>query len=345
MKNEKILKPFTPPSLNDFLQEKYWAVHEASFVLTKWPTNNLFRINIGPALEQKKIDIGRSFLYLQENLKVNPERYGKAFVDIFNQLNQAIEDRDLKFRTILVKGAVYFITPFDTVMWALTKGHRLPINLQEAIGILQDNSDLRLPSKTRSLLPKKVKQKIIAQFMLSQCPDLERTFICNVIRVYLGIKGSDLTAIRKCINELFYMPGRKGRRKKNHVDKAIEAYSPKAMDEIVKIDSEGRTYYNFLLLMEAMNLLSYFKVNIMDSDEIRASEKQEFFDRFMNDDVVALYHYPNKYVLGLMWLCASSAWEYLSRKKSELERKQIVANMKTEAIGICENCKLVFSNQ
>lgn len=35
-----------PPDIKIFLKEKYWALHEAAFVLTEWPKNQFFKANI-----------------------------------------------------------------------------------------------------------------------------------------------------------------------------------------------------------------------------------------------------------------------------------------------------------
>lgn len=344
MSTELKLKDFTPPSFNDFLKQKYWAVHEAAFVLTQWPRNNLFPVNIYPSLmhgphAQKNSDLDRSFLYLPWGFKIDPQYYGKNFEDVFNNINKAIENTEIDCKMHFVRGVIYFIKPLDIITWSLINGFIFSESLQEALGIRQDITARQLPSKTRNTFLMKVREKITGQLYLSIDLKRKRELLYLDVRKYLlhyfftnkmkllgaevrymeSPEKQDLTATRRNLSKLYDLEDQKNFSKES--TRIIKKYTPKAIEEVVKIDASGQFYYNFPLFKEAMRIVAYFKVYLIEEENISLMDKDEFVENFFNDEVVKLYSstIENDYLKIIMKSCVEEAWRYLTWLDAELK--------------------------
>lgn len=343
MNSREVLEPFIPPRIEDFLKEKCWAIHEAAFILTEWPQYNLFSTRVHSIPD-------RFFIYLPDNIEVNPTLYGTKFEDIFNDLNESIENGDLPYTNHRILDTMRFVSPSDVVIWALMRGHILSNELQEAIGVRQDTSTSHLPSKTQGKLPTKVQEKILAQFILAKDPNQKRKDLYkNVLKrlgkeeIHPGIRR-DLTAVRNNLNELYDSPEKKGRRKDS--EKFNESYTPKAIQEVMRKDQEGYLYYNFPLLVIAMTQAAFFMMGSMHWDDELEINKKKFATAFFLDDVVHLYLQKNEYVLRIMLKCIDKVWgvwaflnttNWIDRKIKEhlLQKPGIEARLQSP--GISEN--------
>ena len=205
----------------DLLQEQYLAIHEAAFLLyPECSKHNLIKTPIVYNSNSVVGDLGfnRQYIYLsnQNNPLIDDEGYNS----IYNKLKEAIDQGELYCYNFRVrKDVVYFISPYDVVKWALLNGNIIPKSLEEALHLYsQDLTWLKLPGKTITSLPMKVKEKIIAQFLLANDPEQNRTDLCKRVLTIVDHRRTDLTAVRNNINELYDFPGRKGRKKKGAHD-------------------------------------------------------------------------------------------------------------------------------
>ena len=68
-----------------------WAIHEAAFVLTKWPRDGLFPSHISPFSKEIKED--RPFFYLPNPSKrFDPKLMGSKFYKVFIEMKKSIEE-------------------------------------------------------------------------------------------------------------------------------------------------------------------------------------------------------------------------------------------------------------
>lgn len=346
MNSISIFGPVTPPPIKCFLNEMFWAIHEAVFVLTAWPKDGLYLTSIiySPGNNRQNLEKDRSFIYLPEDSRIDPKLYGREFEQVYNDLKSAVENGALESKTHRLCGVLHFVTPCEVITWALLKGYILPKDLQEAIDIRQDEESLKLPGKTRNILPIKVKEKIVAQFFLAKDPKQSRIQLYNAVRDYIDgrnqtldymdgkeqintlkyNRGQDLTATRKNLNELYESPGRKGRRKE--IKKTANSYIPKAINEVIRKDAKGNVHYNFLLFKEAMLQAAYFKSETMKLKRIAEITKRDFFAEFLDDDVIRLYLQENEYIFQIIIKCIEWAWSDLSLFKELLEIEKISVN-------------------
>lgn len=326
-----ILNPFTPPPIEEFLLEEYWAMHEAAFVLTEWPEHNLFLSSLSyyhtdqNVTQKMESNLFRSFMYLPIDQKIDPKVYGEKFEDVYCDLKEAIENGSLSFKTQINEGIVFLVSPCEVITWALLKGYILPDELQKAVGISQDLTILGLAAKTRNALPIKVRQKIAAQFFLAKEPAQSRKQLCqNVLksipeegRFFKVNEKRDLTVVRNNINELFEKPGKRGRRtEKNH---CIEPYTKKAIEEVVKKDSSGKLFYNVPLFKVAMETAVNLKIGAIERKRMIGFNWDAFLKEFLGDEVVNLYLPENEYLIKIMMACFNTAWSnfilYLSMEE------------------------------
>lgn len=277
-------EPFHPPEIMIFLQNEYWAIHEAVFVLTNsWPKVNfcLGSVRSYPVDPSQVKD----FFYLPcSPSEFDPRNYSKSFQGLFNELETDISSGILKAKFHpLSKGISYLITPKDVILWALLKGHQLPDNLQEALKVYLQN-----PYKKSLSLEWKTRNKIVAQFLLDQDPSLNVTdLIDNELMYQFGGRedNTEPTAIRKAVNELFDTKGLKGRQK-NHTQK--RQYTPKAIPEVMFIDRLGLARYHVPCLIIAIETLTHV-VLLGYSKEIHDIPEDVIVNEFLNMNIVKLY--------------------------------------------------------
>jgi len=274
-------EPFTPPSLTVFLKHKYWGIHEAAFVLTNWPNKDLFECYITPLSEDVKED--RSFFYmLPHDRSFDPYMFGKEYQRVFCDIKTSIENKTLPARfEYLFDGVSYLVSPQDLIVWALLRGRVLPEILQKELRIYQ------IKKKSTKPLQKNVKKKILAQFCLSKNQAMSMEELCREVKYLDDSENSDYTASRRVINELFDSQGVRGR--PSIGEKKPRKYTPKPILEVVEFSSDGLIHYQFPLLKDAMLLAAQIKLQIISEDQPLKITKEEFLDKFMNDDVVNLY--------------------------------------------------------
>lgn len=153
---------FTPPLISDFIKRKYWAIHEAAFVLTGWPKEvscNLY--GFPPPWMIRKYE---SNFYLPSDYAVfDPHQYGKQFKNIFFEMEREIEQETLCATSVnLYQGIKWVVEPTHAIVWALFNGYLFPEDLQKEIGIYL--IDQKMGKPYRNL----VERKIIAQFLLME---------------------------------------------------------------------------------------------------------------------------------------------------------------------------------
>lgn len=314
MNSKKNLEPFLPPQIEFFLKEKYWAIHEAAFVFTEWPKYNVCLAST--RYTKGDLEINRSFIYLPENLKIDSKSYGSKFKEIYTNLIESIENGKLQFKTCLLKGVIFLVQPSEVITWALLKGYILSPDLQKAIGIRQDTSILELSPKTQNSLSLKVRQKITAQLLLSKEPHQTRTQLCqNVLQIiqktgrdFKANDSMDLTTVRKNINELFEEPGKRGR--KPEENKFTDTYIRRPIKEVLKIDSNGNTLYNFPLFKEAMLTAVNFKID--SRKNMSKINKETLLKEFLEDDVIGLYLQQHEYISRIITSCVDQALSILN---------------------------------
>lgn len=326
-----------PPPIENFLMEDYWAIHEAAFVFTQWPKQDLFQSYDCYPLKNvfSELTMDRSYVYLPEGLKIEPKIYGKPFETIYYDLKEAVESRSLGSKMQRVFYDLYFVTPKNAIIWALLKGYILPKYLQKVIGICQNQTVQELQTKTRNTLPTKVREKIIAQLLLALDPNQTRDELCRKVIQHFDFlrdekvdsrvpEERDLTATRKNLNTLYDSAGRRGAKKKNSPEKQVDKYTVKAIPEIINEDFEGNLSCNFSLLREAMLHAAYFKIISMETQQIKEINQVGFSKAFLKDDIVRLYlQKGDEYSLTIAKGCAGEAWDnstFLTHDRDRLRK-------------------------
>lgn len=309
MISKKTLIPFIPPSVAEFLKQKYWTIQEAAFVLTLWPQHNLVKSEI---LTKHALKVERSYIYLPTKFN-SDTKYGENYENMVNSIKEAVDKGLLMCETITMNEVLYFISPCSVIKWALCKDFILPKDLQEAIGICQDTTSLQLKTKTRNLLPMKVKEKIVAQFFLDSDPNQLREELCrNVLKYFdklidpkaINKKEKDLTTIRKNLKSLYHSQGKKGPRGK--FKKIDDSYTLKPIHEVMKKDPKGKRCYNFFLLNEVMREVAILKIKQMKLNNTWQSYVElsinlgNYVKEWMTDKLVDLYLDKNEYVLDII---------------------------------------------
>lgn len=120
---------YVPPPLEIFLQEDYWAIHEAAFAFTQWPESDLFQNFICYSLKKTDHGLGmnRQYVYLPETFKIEPDLYGKEFQIVYNDLKTAVESRRIGSNYLRIIDVIYFVRPVDAIIWALLDGIIFPV--------------------------------------------------------------------------------------------------------------------------------------------------------------------------------------------------------------------------
>lgn len=181
-----ISEALSPPLIENFLNACLWAIHEAAFVLTEWPKEKLYLTSISYSSESNRqnLEVDRSFFYLPECSRIDPQLYGKKFEEVYNDLKSAVENGTLECKIHRICGVLYLVVPSEVITWALLRGYILPDELQDAIGIRQETSEWKLQAKTRNTLPMIVKEMILAQFLLAKDPKISRGKLYKEVREY-----------------------------------------------------------------------------------------------------------------------------------------------------------------
>jgi hypothetical protein len=286
------------------LNDKWWAIYEAAFEITGYDSYNeiirredwpklLYLTTISPPLD----DI--SHFNLPEDLVFETSDYGKPFEKVYNALKKAVETGELSYKTHFIEKVMYFVKPFDVMLWALCKGYILPKVLQEAIG-LEQPSEIHFDNA--SLL--KVKKKITAQLILTEREVQTLDELYKLVNDYLYIFSTDLSATRKTLKELFNNPVKSGRPKKfqskDSKNSIMSSYQLKAIPDVIKRDI-GSINYNFPHLQVAFETAASFIACTYGYEKLL--NKEIYLKAFFENPVVNLYLIDNHLIIKLWQKC------------------------------------------
>lgn len=276
------------PSIAEMLGYELWELHEAAFMLTRWP-DYIIQSQCKAMADIRKFP--RSFIYEAApppkdpsplEWKFNHIEMGVNFSNTFQALKGAIASGELNYFPIDLginsvyggvkkKGSNSFfegewisilLNPNQVIEWALLKGIYFSENLQKARGVYL------IEGTINKKIIRKIKIKITAQFLLQYFPGKrvtdysEHLWMKEFIDKPCWEKGKydnkvkdNKQSLKKFINEILD-PNPKSKQKGNCSDESVKnrLYYPKAIEEVVFTDSSGTRHYNVPLLIVAMKM-------------------------------------------------------------------------------------------
>lgn len=277
------------PSISSYLQLEWWELHEAAYILSRWPPC-IHAFGVPSSIIQV---VKRGCIYGWGGPgKFNPKILGHQFKTILSGLRKAIENGELtEVKGAYVPGSssgtLSFVRNWETVTWALLQGCILPEDLSNELGVFQIN-EIRKVKNCHN----KIKNQIVAQFLREHDKTLNVTAICNhdLMKRYgtWKISTGERKAIKRAVSELYDSKGTPGAPSKKR-DKDTRPYTLKPIRQICELDENGVARYCFPLLMTAILTAVDVKIDLIGLDELNEMTEQEFMLRFFEDPVIKLY--------------------------------------------------------
>lgn len=291
-----------PPEPKCFLQEPFWAIHEAAFALSDtWPEK--VWLNWFSGLPE---DIPKTYLYLPvppDSEFFQPEIYGPKFLRYFSEIKESIAMGELFARYVPIwPGISFILDQRDVIHWALIKGKVLPNALQVGLFFRQRTDIKQLNPHVH-----KVRTKVAAQVILNKNPhlkdnlqallkeDLMLAFGTNLRPEKLTFPPEPLVrrcerSIRNDINTLFVSGGKSGRRCRNcSKQENGRQYVQKAVSTVFEINNDGIPSYQFSLFNEAVSMIT--EINVLEIKNITKIPHSYVVEEIMNDEILKLYLY------------------------------------------------------
>ncbi len=320
-------EPFCPPSMDAFINFRWWAIHEAAFVLTKWPKEGLYYTHVSPLPAEIKEDRPSFFLPGPE-ANFDLKSTGAAFREIFLAMKDSIEKGELAARFEYLSDGITYLVPSEAVIvWALRRELTLPKDLLEVLGFKQiADCKLTVP------LQNKVKNKIIGQFVLTLNPNLHRAadiYKHPLMQCYKQEKAFDTgyptdkehKSVLRAINTLFGEPGQRGRPPSAPKETKPRQYIPHPIPEVLRKGNGKLPHYHFSLLCTAIST-AVWVLMALKKEKFDKMTVDEFVEEFLQNQVVALY------LDGAPQIIASTARNICVNSIAEYSKYQMINHIR-----------------
>ncbi len=293
------------PRLDLLITYEFWEIHEAACILTSsWP--ECISHDFIPSSISNRTN--RDFIFV-------PAKGEKALCSstrkVLSDLENAIDDHqiysireDLLLKKYYNKNNSHFVLSRDVILWAIHKDYILPDELQNLTQFHQ------LKNKRKSIHERKVKIKIVGQYILLNWPNINIEEMCRhewMIRygavnnkdfeffrrpfdqIQNEIKQKDHSTIRRYLNEIFKDSGKKGRQ----VDIPIRGENRKhilnPLPEVMNKKDTGINGYNFPLLHIAIETSATLKMKIIKEHDLLKMNANQFVSECLKDEIIKLY--------------------------------------------------------
>lgn len=264
------------PSLNSMISFDWWEVHEAAFILTKWPKNIVF----GGTPWQVNEQLNRGGIYIL-NERLNKKTLFEKTKTVLSELIKSIENgeleglpRKLGLYRAYGKNVSYFVNSYEVIVWALMKGFTVPEELQRRLNIHQSITPLRKNSQDR------IKNQTVWQYIFHQKQTSGSVRNISKNHPWLTRYGTsglsndeNCRAIQRARKELLDENG---------------CYIPKAIPDIMIKNEKGMPVYHFCLLKTFIETATNIIQEILDQ-ELYTKTEESFLERVLNDEVIGLY--------------------------------------------------------
>lgn len=300
------------PSIDKMLSYEVLTVFEATCLITQWP-DYIFKYNCMDISKEK--DIPRTFFYepapppehrMPLEWRFRLKNMGTDFLNTYKAMKRSITSGELLFRAEYLgmddehdneyeEGISYLVSPKKVIWWALLRGINISKEVQNAINVYLMKGNFEKSNQN------KVKIKIIGQFLHKYFPGERISFYSkhDWLKEYVSPNASEKNkyrGIREALNELREPDPNLKQGNRSDEDIKNEPYHPKAIEEVVQIDSSGIRCYNIPLLKLVMEtaanlLLGKLLEESLQKKRVDQSEKglSQFLKNFMKHKVVSLY--------------------------------------------------------
>jgi|LakMenE18May11ns_1017448.scaffolds.fasta_scaffold9937921_2 hypothetical protein len=296
MKNKKASfrfvehEPSMLPQINQFIENRWWTILEAAFVLSGFPEYGISMAFITPNYDfPSDILEDRPFFYLPSHFHFNPENYSKSFQIIFRELNKDIHNKKIPSREFFVDEGIHnLVKPCEVILWAINKNwknYNLPSDLQNALSIKQN--------KQRQTSPwlDKVKGMIVAQYCKLDNPNMTQDEIIN--SALMKNYGKNFEAQYQTIQDLNFKVRADVRRQlKKDISAALgstKCFRIRCIPEaLIKRKSYFECDFELLdsIISTCVNIVSYEKMGL---ESIQNMNMAEFIDIMMKDKIIKMY--------------------------------------------------------
>lgn len=267
------------PLPKDFLlMFNSWELHEASFILTTWPSNMVIR---AIPLEFSSI-LGRNVIYTP-NEKLSLKQLEKRTRELFTSLKTALKNNEIRgisFQTGLENyfgdQTTHFLPVYQLINWFLKKGFLMPQRLQEYLQSYQIVS--------RNWNQNQVKNKFLGQLAYLRNPRLTFDMIRNhtlISKYGPQYNDRDKRAVHNDLNELFQPELEQGKCTRFQ-------YELSPLDEVIQLHNSVYEY-DFPSLATISKLMCRIKIDEKGVKALSDLTEERFLNEIENEPLITIY--------------------------------------------------------